>query len=116
MEPAVKAAAISLGFVGIHPFTDGNGRLGRILVNWVLHRCGLPFTLSLCATPQHRASYIAAVREADRTQEVSAFAKYISVVSLSAWEELDRLIQSKQVLFLGTTTRSKPKRIIITVQ
>ena len=97
MEPAVKAAAISLGFVGIHPFADGNGRLGRILVNWVLHRCGVPFAISLCGTPQHRASYIAAIREADRTHDVSAFAKYISEVSLSAWEELERLIQSKQV-------------------
>ena len=30
-----------IGFEKIHPFIDGNGRLGRILMNWQRIQCGL---------------------------------------------------------------------------
>lgn len=36
MDPVVTAAAVSFGFVYIHPFEDGNGRLHRWLIHHVL--------------------------------------------------------------------------------
>lgn len=36
----VRAAAVAFGFVFIHPFEDGNGRLHRFLIHDVLHRDG----------------------------------------------------------------------------
>ena len=36
MDPVVAAAAIAFGFVYIHPFEDGNGRLHRWLIHLVL--------------------------------------------------------------------------------
>ena len=41
VEPIVQAAAISFGFVFIHPFEDGNGRLHRVLIHYILSRAGL---------------------------------------------------------------------------
>jgi Fic/DOC family len=40
-DPVVWAAALSFGFVFIHPFLDGNGRLHRFLIHHVLARTGL---------------------------------------------------------------------------
>jgi hypothetical protein len=40
VEPVVHAAAISFGFVFIHPFEDGNGRLHRLLIHYILSRAG----------------------------------------------------------------------------
>ena len=48
--PHGKAAAVAIWFMAIHPFSDGNGRMGRILCNWALAKCGYPFTLALCST------------------------------------------------------------------
>ena len=40
MPPIVAAATLSFGFVFIHPFMDGNGRLHRYLIHHVLAQSG----------------------------------------------------------------------------
>lgn len=40
LDPVVAAATIAFGFVYIHPFEDGNGRLHRWLIHHVLERAG----------------------------------------------------------------------------
>jgi len=39
-DPMVAAAVLAFGFVYIHPFEDGNGRIHRYLIHHVLTRCG----------------------------------------------------------------------------
>ena len=40
LDPVIAAAALSFGFVYVHPFTDGNGRVHRYLIHHVLARRG----------------------------------------------------------------------------
>ena len=40
IDPVVQAAVVGFGFVFIHPFGDGNGRLHRYLIHHVLSRAG----------------------------------------------------------------------------
>jgi Fic family protein len=42
MHPVVQAVLTHLDVVVIHPFVDGNGRTGRILMNRLLRRGGYP--------------------------------------------------------------------------
>jgi len=51
IEPVVTAAAVAFGFVFIHPFADGNGRLHRWLIHHLLARAdynppGIVFPIS----------------------------------------------------------------------
>jgi hypothetical protein len=41
VDPLVKAACASFGFVYLHPFMDGNGRLHRFMIHQVLAQSGL---------------------------------------------------------------------------
>jgi cell filamentation protein, protein adenylyltransferase len=41
-EPVTRAALAHHGFVAVHPFEDGNGRTGRLLLNLMLMREGYP--------------------------------------------------------------------------
>ncbi len=42
MNPIIRAAELHTRFVQIHPFVDGNGRTGRLLLNIVLMQAGYP--------------------------------------------------------------------------
>jgi len=42
LHPVELAALAHLKFVTIHPFSDGNGRMSRLLMNFVLNKHGFP--------------------------------------------------------------------------
>ena len=42
LNPVEFAALAHLKFVTIHPYSDGNGRMSRLLANYVLHNHGYP--------------------------------------------------------------------------
>lgn len=56
------AALLSMKFVSIHPFTDGNGRISRFLMNYTLRKNGYP---EVNIYVKDRANYIKAVRKAN---------------------------------------------------
>lgn len=41
-HPIERAASFHLDFEGVHPFVDGNGRTGRLILNLMLMQCGYP--------------------------------------------------------------------------
>lgn len=69
-HPVLIAAAAHYRFVKIHPFFDGNGRTGRLLLNWVLLRSGYPLTVIQASD---RSRYLHALDEADRDQPLDYY-------------------------------------------
>ncbi len=61
-EPIVRAAIAHHGFEAVHPFEDGNGRVGRLLLNLMLMRDGYPPALLL---RDWRVGYVRALAAAD---------------------------------------------------
>jgi Fic family protein len=56
----VKAALAHVQFETIHPFLDGNGRMGRLLISFLLHHDGVlsrPLLYLSLFFKQHRAEY-----------------------------------------------------------
>jgi fido (protein-threonine AMPylation protein) len=55
LEVITYSAAACMGILDTHPYSDGNGRLARTILNFVLfHELDLPFPVSLFATPAQR--------------------------------------------------------------
>lgn len=74
LSPEDLAAYLHYRFVHIHPFDDGNGRVTRLLMNYVLLKYNLPPVIIKSAD---KANYLLALNKAD-TGDIKAFADYIS--------------------------------------
>lgn len=61
-EPPVRVALAHHAFEAIHPFVDGNGRVGRLLLNLMLMKAGYPPALLL---RDWRGAYLRAMQQAD---------------------------------------------------
>ncbi|MEV0593096.1 Fic family protein [Nonomuraea cavernae] len=57
-----ELARMHNSFERIHPFIDGNGRTGRLVLNLILVRLGYP---PIIVFKQQRDSYLSAIRQAD---------------------------------------------------
>ena len=62
IPPLQKAALFHGKFEKIHPFEDGNGRVGRLLINIILLNNGYP---PLIIRKTHRVSYFNALEAFD---------------------------------------------------
>ncbi len=72
--PAVRALVLHLEFVTIHPFLDGNGRLGRLLMNLELLRSGLPW---ITVRSDERIPFFKSIERAQVDYDVAPFAKFL---------------------------------------
>ena len=74
-EAAVRAVLGHHLFVFIHPYFDGNGRIGRFLMNAMLASGGYPWTVIRL---KRRAQYMAALEAASVEQNIEQFAAFLA--------------------------------------
>jgi len=93
--PPVRAAIAHLYFESIHPFEDGNGRMGRALSEKALSQgIGRPVLLSLSrAIEADRAGYYSALKQAQRSANVSDWVSWFVQTLLFAQEQTEREIE-----------------------
>lgn len=73
LNPVELSALVHLKFVTIHPFSDGNGRISRLMMNFVLHRKGYP---PLDIPYGNRNSYYNALERAQTRKDEDIFLKW----------------------------------------
>lgn len=85
--PIVELVAIFHGyFEHLHPFRDGNGRLGRLLVNKLLLRAGQPM---LIIEKSQREEYINALKLFRRESKEFLIAFFYKVITERMQHEID---------------------------
>ena len=130
--PAVAQAAVAHAqFETIHPFVDGNGRTGRVLIHMVLRRRGLglrvlpPVSLVLATWSREYVGRLMETRYVGATDSAEAHAginRWIAlfasacrraVEDASRFEEQVRALQSSWRERVGHTRRDSAVRLLI---
>lgn len=73
-EPRVRAVLGHFIFVYIHPYMDGNGRIGRFIFNTMLASGGYPWTV---IPVEKRDEYMTALEKASVDHNITEFAKFL---------------------------------------
>ncbi|HSK71020.1 MAG TPA: Fic family protein [Pyrinomonadaceae bacterium] len=88
VNPIILAALFHYRFIRIHPFDDGNGRVARILMNFILMQFGYP---PVIIKTEDKENYYAVLRLAD-AGELEPFIEYIA----------QNLVRSLEIMIRGT--------------
>ncbi|MFH1682501.1 MAG: Fic family protein [Candidatus Woesearchaeota archaeon] len=84
LHPVILAAYVHHFFIAIHPFVDGNGRTGRLLLNFMLMKAGFP---PICIRLGERIKYTDYLEEA-RDGDIISFVNFLVQKSKEAHKEL----------------------------
>jgi len=102
LPPVVQAAVAHAQFETIHPFADGNGRVGRAFIHVVLRRRGLapryvpPVSLVLAADARAYVAGLTAFREGDAAGWCRLLAEAIERAAREASELATRLAELQE--------------------
>lgn len=90
----IRSAIAHLYFESIHPFEDGNGRIGRAIAEKALSQgIGRPILLSLSKTIEAKKSnYYNALENAQRSIEITKWINYFVDVILDAQQDTENQI------------------------
>jgi len=89
---AVRAVLGHFVFVFIHPYMDGNGRMGRFLMNVMLASGGHPWTVLRL---ERRDEYMKALNSASSEGDITPFARFIAS-SVPAAPETEHRVKKEE--------------------
>lgn len=96
--PALAQAAVAHAqFESVHPFTDGNGRIGRALINAILRRrrvttrVVVPLASALVARRERYFALLGSYRAGDLTPLISSFASASGIAAVESRVTATRL-------------------------
>lgn len=94
----LRVARFHLEFESIHPFVDGNGRIGRVLVNYILIREGyVPINIAFV----ERSKYFDAFSEYHKEQRTKAMEQIVFLALANSYHKRLAYMEGKTVVTLN---------------
>ncbi len=98
LHPVVVAAKAHEELVNIHPFVDGNGRIGRVINNYLLIREGfVPINIKFI----DRSKYYAAFKEFDEKGTVSIMEDIVGKALTNSYHKRLAYLEGKEIITLS---------------
>lgn len=74
LHPLILSAYFHIAFESIHPFVDGNGRTGRLLLNFILYKNKFPM---INIPNKRKIEYYKCLKEAQKNNDIKKFVKFL---------------------------------------
>lgn len=101
-----KIAKFHLDFETIHPFNDGNGRIGRVLVNFQLIRLGFP---GIIIRDKEKKGYYKSFNDYRDINNTRAMEKIISLALTESLHKRVTYLKGEKIIKLSDYTRQRKK-------
>lgn len=107
-----KTAKFHLSFEATHPFVDGNGRIGRVLLNDQLQQSGLPV---ITIRNKEKSTYHSAFVAFENKKDTRIMEKIITLALLESLHKRVTYLEGKQIIFLieYATKIGKPAPVVL---
>ncbi|MBP9728067.1 MAG: Fic family protein [Candidatus Moranbacteria bacterium] len=86
----------------IHPFCDGNGRIGRVLLNYQLFRRGFP---AVIIRDKEKGIYYQSFREYDANRQVQRMEKIVAFALMESLHKRNTYLQGQEIVTLADYAR-----------
>lgn len=106
LSPIELAAIFHYRYIRIHPFEDGNGRIARLMVNFILKQHGWPM---MVVKAKNKSAYLAALAQADANvglvPSMGAHADYSAILPFI--EHMKKILLSDIVAYISFISSDK---------
>ena len=106
-HPLDRVIAFHLGFEHIHPFCDGNGRVGRALLNFQLKSHGYP---PIIIRNKEKTEYYLALQAYDSDRSTKALEHIVVVLLKESFHKRIAYLRSDEILFLSALVKNHKER------
>lgn len=103
-----RISRFHLEFERIHPFCDGNGRIGRVLVNWQLLRLGFP---SVILRDKEKKAYYEAFRAYDTAKKTKLMERIIVLALFESFHKRITYLQGQTIVSLTHYAKQRRKSV-----
>ncbi len=103
-----KIARFHLGFETIHPFCDGNGRMGRVLINYQLGRFGFP---NIIIRDKEKKAYYQSFEEYKNYKKIKMMAKIITLDLMESLHKRLAYLEGAKIVKLTDYAKSMKKSV-----
>lgn len=103
-----KIARFHLRFEHTHPFCDGNGRIGRVLINYQLERFGFP---SIIIRDKEKQVYYQSFRDFDDKNVSKGMEKILALAIMESLHKRIAYLRGESIVTLSDYAKSQEKSI-----
>lgn len=106
--PLDKIAKFHLDFETIHPFLDGNGRIGRVMVNFQLNRFGFP---NILIRDKEKKTYYQAFREYNDSGKTKVMEKIVVLALRESFHKRISYFRGTSIVPLSEFAKSSERSL-----